>query len=333
MTSLRVGIAQGQKVKHTFPPLPLEGLQDTVVSAVEIEFAEIDQHDCGVWSGPRRMSHERLPARSVRVSSDGRWAAGGLNCMSSLLIYYKIGCAVHIRQSSCEDFQIRIWIDGIKYDLAHETIGMDLRSGDWTRTKSDDELTEEDLANARSTAILFSDQGQTDEAQAMYLEVIAVRTAKLGAEHVDTISAKGKLATLLDEQGQTDEAKAMLLEVIAGYTAKLGVDHVSTVRAKMNLAILLDEQGQTDEAQAMYLEVIAGYTAKLGAEHVDTIRAKMNLGLLYETALHDYEKAKEIYEECVTKFTVKLGEHHPLTQKAKDNLQYTLDALEPEPES
>ena len=55
--------------------------------------------------------------------------------------------------------------------------------------------------------------------------------------------------------------------------------------------------------------------------------------LLYETALHDYEKAKEIYEECVTKFTVKLGEHHPLTQKAKRLQQRVHQALEPEPEA
>eukprot|EP01050_Picozoa_sp_SAG11_P063724 SAG11_NODE_43565_length_164_cov_37.538462_1_plen_54_part_11 len=54
----------------------------------------------------------------------------------------------------------------------------------------------------------------------MYLEVIDGYTAKLGADHVSTVTAKMNLATLLDEQGQTQEAKAMYLEVIDGYTAK-----------------------------------------------------------------------------------------------------------------
>eukprot|EP01050_Picozoa_sp_SAG11_P070591 SAG11_NODE_52135_length_107_cov_257.375000_1_plen_35_part_11 len=34
------------------------------------------------------------------------------------------------------------------------------------------------------------EQGQTDEAKAMYLEVIDGYTAKLGADHVDTVTAK-----------------------------------------------------------------------------------------------------------------------------------------------
>ena len=84
----------------------------------------------------------------------------------------------------------------------------------------------------------MKNQGQTDEAKAMYLEVIAGFTAKLGADHVDTIRAKMNLAILLDDQGQTDEAQAMYLEVIAGFTAKLGAEHVDTITAKMNLVLL-----------------------------------------------------------------------------------------------
>eukprot|EP01052_Picozoa_sp_SAG31_P028359 SAG31_NODE_2729_length_5177_cov_2.657542_9_plen_40_part_01 len=39
----------------------------------------------------------------------------------------------------------------------------------------------------------------------MYVEVIDVRTTKLGADHVDTVTAKMNLAILLDEQGETED--------------------------------------------------------------------------------------------------------------------------------
>eukprot|EP01052_Picozoa_sp_SAG31_P006934 SAG31_NODE_325_length_17671_cov_9.902743_15_plen_602_part_00 len=220
--------------------------------------------------------------------------------------------------------QIRIWIDGIKYDLAWQTLGMDLRSEDWARTKRDDELTEEDLRNARSTATLLDQQGQTEEARAMYVEVIDGFTAKLGAHHVDTVKAKTNLANLLKEQGQTEEARAMYVEVIDGFTAKLGADHAHTVTAKMNLANLLKEQGQTEEARAMYVEVIDGYTAKLGADHVDTVMTKMNLAnLLAEQG--QTEEARAMYVEVIDVRTAKLGADHVDTVNAKMNLAVLLD--------
>ena len=78
--------------------------------------------------------------------------------------------------------QIRRWIRSVLDDLAVESIGMDLRSGNFTRSKSDDEVTEEDLDTAGQVAILLMESGQTAEAKAMYEEVIAGFTAKLGAD-------------------------------------------------------------------------------------------------------------------------------------------------------
>eukprot|EP01051_Picozoa_sp_SAG22_P005707 SAG22_NODE_348_length_11873_cov_4.151435_6_plen_97_part_00 len=43
----------------------------------------------------------------------------------------------------------------------------------------------------------------------MYEEVITGRTAKYGADHVDTLTAKLNLGNLLKDQGQTAEAKRL----------------------------------------------------------------------------------------------------------------------------
>eukprot|EP01047_Picozoa_sp_COSAG01_P120076 COSAG01_NODE_48794_length_378_cov_0.494624_1_plen_87_part_00 len=78
----------------------------------------------------------------------------------------------------------------------------------------------------------------------MYLEVIDGYTAKLGADHVDTVTAKMNLAELYRTQGEFEIAKPMFLEVIDIRTAKLAADHFDTVRAKLNLAILFFFQAE-----------------------------------------------------------------------------------------
>lgn len=141
--------------------------------------------------------------------------------------------------------QIRRWIRSVLDDLAVESIGMDLRSGNFTRSKSDDEVTEEDLRTAGQVAILLDESGQTAEAKAMYEEVIAGYTAKLGADHVDTILAKMNLGLLYETSLKDYEAaKPLYEEAVRGFTAKLGEDHSLTQKANRLLQRCLRTMNQ-----------------------------------------------------------------------------------------
>jgi hypothetical protein len=103
--------------------------------------------------------------------------------------------------------QLRLWIQDIVYEMALEGVGMDLKSGNFVARKED--ISVEDLNTAHEVASLFYTHGKYDEAKAVYVEVIAGRTARLGADHVETLRAKMNLALLLQVQGDYTEAKAL----------------------------------------------------------------------------------------------------------------------------
>eukprot|EP01051_Picozoa_sp_SAG22_P036447 SAG22_NODE_17660_length_300_cov_2.288557_1_plen_95_part_10 len=94
----------------------------------------------------------------------------------------------------------------VAVSLKKDSLGMVFTGGaaGATRTKSDAEVTGKDLDTAWSVAVLLHKQGHTAEAKRMYEEVIVGRTAMpgIGADHVDTLRAKGNLAILLNDQGQ-----------------------------------------------------------------------------------------------------------------------------------
>jgi hypothetical protein len=57
------------------------------------------------------------------------------------------------------------------------------------------------LGVAGQVAVLLDVQGDTDEAKVLYLEVIHGYTARLGEDHVNTLTVKNNLAILLKNQG------------------------------------------------------------------------------------------------------------------------------------
>ena len=136
------------------------------------------------------------------------------------------------------------------------------------------------LGSLMAVANLLANLGEGDEARRLYTEVIEGRTAQLGAQHPDTLTAKNNLACLLVDLGERGEARRLYMEVIEGYTVQLGAQHTDTLGAKLNLACLLQNLGEHDEARRLYTEVIEGYTAQLGAQHTATLRAKNNLAVL-----------------------------------------------------
>ena len=54
-------------------------------------------------------------------------------------------------------------------------------------------------------AILLNDQGRMADAEALYREVIAGRTAQLGESHTDTLRTKGNFGDLLRQQERLSE--------------------------------------------------------------------------------------------------------------------------------
>jgi serine/threonine protein kinase/tetratricopeptide (TPR) repeat protein len=161
--------------------------------------------------------------------------------------------------------------------------------------------------------------GRYPEAQQHLERAVQLYTAKLGADHPDTLTSKITVAHLYWDQGQYAKAEPLLKEALQARTAKLGADHPDTLLSKNNLAALYHAQVRYAKAEPLYEEALQGQTAKLGADHPNTLSSKNNLGRLYR-AQGQYAKAEPLLKEALQARTAKLGADHPLTLLSKNNL-------------
>jgi tetratricopeptide (TPR) repeat protein len=165
--------------------------------------------------------------------------------------------------------------------------------------------------------------GHYAEAHTHLERSVQLRTAKLGADHPDTLTSKSNLARLYYHQGQYARAETLCKEVLEGFTAKLGADHPCTLTSKHNLAVLYQDQGQYTKAETLFKkaetllkEVLEAETANLGADHPNTLRIKSNLAFSYQIQ-GQYAMAEPLYKEVLESFTAKLGADHPDTLTSK----------------
>ena len=108
------------------------------------------------------------------------------------------------------------------------------------------------------------------------------RTARLGADHPDTLTSKNNLAQVYRAQKKYAQAEPLYLEVVRADTATLGADHAETLRARTNLAALYRNQARYDLAEPLYEEVVRARTLKIGADHPDTLVGKNGLAAVYK---------------------------------------------------
>ena len=73
--------------------------------------------------------------------------------------------------------------------------------------------------------MLYSEQGRFDEAEPLFLEILAIRLETLGETHSDTLVSKGMLARTYRAAGRYEQAETLGLEAYDGLVATLGPDH------------------------------------------------------------------------------------------------------------
>jgi hypothetical protein len=79
---------------------------------------------------------------------------------------------------------------------------------------------------------------------------VASRTAKLGADHPDTLTTRNNLALLYQARKQYDLAEALFREVVEGSRRKLGEAHPDTQQRVRNLALCCGESGHKEPSRA-----------------------------------------------------------------------------------
>ncbi|KAJ5827894.1 hypothetical protein N7447_004657 [Penicillium robsamsonii] len=183
----------------------------------------------------------------------------------------------------------------------------------------------EDEQTLYSTAILASVyrlEGQWEEAEQLFVQVIETSKAKLGADHPDTLSSMANLASTFWNQGRWGEAEQLFIQVIETSKAKLGADHPHTLSSMANLASTFWNQGRWGEAEQLFVQVIETRKAKLGAGHPDTLSSMANLASTYRNQGR-WEEAEQLFLQVIEISKAKLGAGHPDTLSSMANLAST----------
>ena len=74
-----------------------------------------------------------------------------------------------------------------------------------------------------------------DQALPLLEETLRLMTAKLGADHPDTLESMNNLAQCYEAVGKMDKALPLLEETLRLTTAKQGADHPNTLTSMNNL--------------------------------------------------------------------------------------------------
>ena len=92
-------------------------------------------------------------------------------------------------------------------------------------------------------AVELQDQGNYNEADPLFREVLEATRETLGKRHPSTLTSIGSLGVLLQAKGDLAAAEQLLREAVAGQRETLGSRHPSTLISISNLGGLLKAKG------------------------------------------------------------------------------------------
>jgi tetratricopeptide (TPR) repeat protein len=121
--------------------------------------------------------------------------------------------------------------------------------------------------------------GRNAEALKLFEETLALRSARLGPDHPDTLTSMYGLAVSYRLLGRHAEALKLHEETLVLRRAKLGPDHPETLWSMHGLALNYSSLGRHLEALKLYEETLALQKAKLGPDHPDTLRSMHGVAL------------------------------------------------------
>jgi serine/threonine protein kinase/tetratricopeptide (TPR) repeat protein len=161
--------------------------------------------------------------------------------------------------------------------------------------------------------------GEASRAVEVFQKALATREAKLGRDHVETLSSMHCLALAYKDSGQLAKAVRLYEEVLPKYRAKLGPDHLNTLACITNLALAYQASGRPAKALPLLEEALEKAKARYGPDHPSTLLSRNNMAAAYE-ASGRIARAVPFLEETLAKAKATLGPDHPYTFAGMDNL-------------
>jgi tetratricopeptide (TPR) repeat protein len=162
--------------------------------------------------------------------------------------------------------------------------------------------------------------GRYADALKLHEETLALRKAKLGPDHTDTLASMQGLANSYAELGRHADALKLREETLTLQKAKLGPDHPETLGSMNNLANSYFDLGRYAEALKVNDELLALQKAKLGSDHIDTLASMVNLANSYG-ALGQSANAIKYFQTALAVMKIKMPDH-PFTFNCMNGLAH-----------
>ena len=172
----------------------------------------------------------------------------------------------------------------------------------------------------------YGEMGLRDRVIYFQEELLRLSREQLGAEHLDTLAAMGKLGALYRHFARLEQGLKLKEEHVRLMRGVLGAEHWDTLNATRELAGLLENSDRLDEAIILKEEVLRVRRKNSGAENPFTLIALENLiGSYYISGR--LEDAVMLIEEFLPLLRQNLGEEDYDTLYWNDRFFSTLKDL------
>jgi eukaryotic-like serine/threonine-protein kinase len=161
--------------------------------------------------------------------------------------------------------------------------------------------------------------GDYPQAIRQHERAVALREAKLGFDHSDTLLSRNSLALAYWSAGRIADAIRLHEQTLKHTEAKLGPDHSDTLTSRNNLAAAYLSDGRTADAIRLHEQNLKQREAKLGPDHPHTLFSRSNLAVAYWSAGRTAE-AIHLHEQTLKQREAKLGPDHPDTLQSRNSL-------------
>ncbi|MER7841927.1 tetratricopeptide repeat protein [Streptomyces sp. NPDC096040] len=165
----------------------------------------------------------------------------------------------------------------------------------------------------------FGETGQTAAARDHFRHFADTAVRHLGADHPDTLSARGNLARWRGQAGDPAGAAAAFAEILEDTVRVLGEDHPSTLVTRGNFAFMRGEAGDPAGAATTLAELLKDMVCVLGEDHPNTHATRGNFASMQGEA-GDPAGAATTLAELLKDMVRVHGEDHPNTLATRNNL-------------
>jgi len=143
--------------------------------------------------------------------------------------------------------------------------------------------------------------------------------APLDADHPNTLTVRGNLASWLGQAGRVDDAVATLEQLLSDRLRVLGPDHPHTLTTRSHLAFWLRVVGRVDEATASSEQLLNDRLRVLGPDHPDTLITRGAVAACHGESGR-LETAIAEQQQLLPDLLRVLGPDHPDTLTSRSNL-------------